>query len=476
MDRRAPLLSTKVFYGLGSVAYGVKDNGFAFFLLLYYNQVLGLDERLVGLAIMLALVADALSDPIVGYASDHLHSRWGRRHPFMYASAVPVAISYYLLWSPPAGLSGQALFFYLIVLAILVRTFITLYEIPSSALVAELTDDYDQRTSMLSFRYFFGWWGGLTMAALAYSVFLQPDASSPVGVLNAAGYRRYGLAAALIMVAAILASALGTHRHIPYLRKPASSLRPSLRSSGRELRETLSNRSFQVLFIAGFFSAMATGLTSALNIYFNTYFWELDSDQIFRLVLCYYASATLAFLVTPKLSQRFGKKRSAVMVSMAAILIGPLPILLRLAEIFPANHDPALLPTLMAYTTIEIALIIISSILVSSMVADTVEESELTTGRRSEGVFFAARSFIGKAVSGFGVMTSTLLLGAIDFPRDAQPGGVDPQVVARLGKVYVPLLVTLYLASLAFLGAYRISRASHEENLARLERRSAGET
>jgi GPH family glycoside/pentoside/hexuronide:cation symporter len=76
---------TKVLYGVGAAAFGVKDNGFSFFLLLYYNQVLGLPETWVGLGIMLALFVDL---------SDHLRSRWGRRHPFMYAAALPVAASY----------------------------------------------------------------------------------------------------------------------------------------------------------------------------------------------------------------------------------------------------------------------------------------------------------------------------------------------------------------------------------------------
>src|SRR5215471_710177 len=146
-------LRTKIAYGIGSVAFGVKDNGFAFFLLLFYNQVLGLPERWVGLAIMVALVVDSIGDPVIGYLSDHLHSRWGRRHPFMYASALPVAIGYYLLWAPPADLSPGALFAYLLGVAIVVRILISLYEIPSASLAAELTDHYDERTSLLSYRY-----------------------------------------------------------------------------------------------------------------------------------------------------------------------------------------------------------------------------------------------------------------------------------------------------------------------------------
>ncbi len=140
---------TKLFYGFGSVAFGIKDNGFQTILLLFYNQVIGLPAQLVGAAIMMALFIDAFLDPIVGQISDNLRTRWGRRHPFMYASALPVAVSYLLLWNPPHW-SQTAMFFYLVAVAVVVRTFITCYEIPSAALAPELTDDYDQRTAFLS--------------------------------------------------------------------------------------------------------------------------------------------------------------------------------------------------------------------------------------------------------------------------------------------------------------------------------------
>ena len=468
MPHAAPSLRTKLFYGFGSVAFGVKDNGFAFLLLLYYNQVMGLPERWVGLGIMIALMADALSDPIVGYLSDHLHSRWGRRHPFMYAAAVPVAVSYYLLWTPPAGLSPPGLLTYFIVVAILVRTFITFYEIPSSSLAAELTDHYDERTSILSFRFFFGWWGGLTMAVLAFAVFLQPDAAHPVGVLNPAGYRLYGLAASLLMATAILVSALGTHSYIPHLRRPPKRAR-GFAGVAREVRETLANRSFLALFGAGFFGAMAAGISAALNIYFNTFFWELTSNEISLLVVANFASAAAALAIAPRLSARYGgKKPAAIRSAVAACALGPLAIVLRLLGLFPANHSPFLLPLLLVGNSIVVTLIIVSSILISSMVADVVEDSELSTGRRSEGLFFAANSFMAKSVSGVGIFGSTVLLSAIGFPRGAQPGQVSADVVRNLGLVYIPILVVLYAGVLAFLSTYRISRATHEANLERL--------
>ena len=461
-------ISTRLFYGFGSVAYGVKDNGFSVFLLLYYNQVLGLPERWVGLAILIALVADALSDPVVGHVSDHLHSRWGRRHPFLYASALPVAVSYFFLWNPPPGLSQGELFAYLLILAILIRTFITFYEVPSSSLVPELTANYDERTSILGLRYFFGWWGGLSMAVLAYAVFLRPDAEHPVGILNPEGWGRYGLAAALIMFGSILVSAIGTHPYIPRLKPPPPSRPFDVRRAIEEFRESLSNRSFLALFAATVFAAMASGLGASLNLYVLTYFWELTSGQISVLTMAAFASAAIALVAAPAISRRMTKKRAAIMIAAFAFVIGPAPVMLRLAGFFPPKGSPALVPLLGAFYTVYIGLLITASILAASMVADVVEDSETSTGRRSEGIFFASLTFVGKCVSGLGVFLATVVLWIVGFPSGARPGEIDLAIVTRLALVFVPVLALLHVGSLVCLLGYRIDRAAHEENLRRL--------
>ena len=131
-----PGVLTKLAYGAGAVADGVKNNGFEYFLLFYYSQVLGVDFALVGATLMIAMVVDGLTDPIVGYWSDNLRTRFGRRHPFMYAAVIPVGIAYVFAWNPPAGLTGNELFPYLLMITIAVRIAFTFYEVPSSALVA----------------------------------------------------------------------------------------------------------------------------------------------------------------------------------------------------------------------------------------------------------------------------------------------------------------------------------------------------
>jgi Na+/melibiose symporter-like transporter len=270
------------------------------------------------------------------------------------------------------------------------------------------------------------------------------------------------------MFAAVLVSALGTHRFIPFLNRPPKVRPVGFAASVRELRETVANRSFLVLFGAAIFASIANGLMGALGIYFNTYFWNLTSNEITVLVFPIFLAAGCSGMIAAAASRRFGKKWGAIVVSFGAINILPAPITLRLLGWFPANGTPALLPALIAINLVGLALLIASSILFSSMIADVAEDSEVTTGRRSEGVFVAATMFIQKATSGIGIFGSSLLLGAIGFPRGATPDAVDPTVVRMLGLVYVPVIGVLYLLSGLFLYRYRIDRATHEENLRRL--------
>jgi len=460
-------LGVKLFYGLGSIAFGIKDNGFQTFILLFYSQLVGLPAAWVGGAIFVALLVDAVMDPIVGQMSDHWRSKWGRRHPFMYLSALPVAVSYLALWNPPAW-SPQALVVYLTVVAIIVRTFITFYEIPSSALAPELTLDYDERTTILGYRYMFGWAGGLGMMLLAYGVFLRPTARYPVGQLNPEGYSHYGLAAAVVMFLVILISAAGTHRRIPYLRQPAVGPTRALGVLAREMASTLAHRSFLMLVGVGLFAAMGQGLNFALGIYFYTWLWELNAIQIMLLLGVGFIGAMVAMGLAPLLSRTFGKKVSAMVVLPLSIGIGSTPLLLRLFGTFPANHTPVLLPTLAGFVIIASSLGISASILLASMMADVVEDSELRTGRRSEGLFFAANGFVAKAVSGTGVMLSGLIVAFVHFPVRVLPGHVPAAILRNLALTYLPAYGGLYAIALLFLAAYRIDRHTHQNNLRKL--------
>jgi Na+/melibiose symporter-like transporter len=456
---------TKLAYGFGAVAFGVKNNGFDYFLLLFYSQVMGVDAPLVGLALLIALIFDAFSDPVVGYLSDNTHSRWGRRHPWMYASALPVAICYFMLWIPPAGLTGNALFPYILVLAILIRVSITLFEVPSSALSAELTKDYDERTSLFSYRYFFGWIGGTLMATVTLAVFLAPTEAIPNGLLNKEGYGTYGIFASILILISILVTALGTHRQIAHFKAPPPKRAMTLKRIFVEIYETLGDKSFLALFLTALFGAVAAGLSAGLTFYMSGYFWEFSTDQISVLSFSIIISAFIALLISPLISRHVGKKRGAIIVGISAFTIAPTPVVLRLLGMMPENGDPMVFPIVWLAFITEITLVITLSILTSSMMADLVEDSEIRTARRSEGILFAAATFARKAVQGFGVLAASAVLALVQFPKGVAPGQVPDETIYRLGLYYAPTLFVLWVLAIASLKLYRIDRSTHEENL-----------
>lgn len=471
-----PALGARLAYGFGSVAYGVKDNGFDYFLLLFYSAVIGVDARLVGLAITIALIFDALSDPLVGYWSDNFRSKWGRRHPFMYAAAIPVALSYFLLWTPPAGWSDEGLFWYLLILAILIRTFITVYETPSTALAPELTSDYDKRSELLGLRYYFGWTGGTAMAALMF-FFLFPAFSNdsvPDGRFNPESYALYGVIASLAMFAAIMVSAIGTHGEIARLKAPPEKRTLTPRAIFGEIFETLCDRSFFSVFGAWLFVSVAKGLSAGLAFYFYTYFWEFSSLAIGGLTIGVFLSAAIGLVLAPIVTRRIGKKRGAIIIGLIAFLGAPLPIFLRVIGVLPENGDPFVYQLVLVTNIIDLGLIICFQILMSSMIADLVEASELKTGRRSEGLFSAAVTFIRKSVQGFGLITASFVLHLARFPEGAGVDEVPEGALWRLGAYFVPTILTFWMISIAIISTYRIDRFVHEENLRRLAARASG--
>ena len=466
MTTRASL-PTKISYGSGATAFGIKDTGFNYFLLAYYNQVLGLDAFLTGLALALAIVVDAFSDMAVGYLSDHWRSKWGRRHPFMYMSMLPVALTFVALWNPPQAVLGSEmiLFSYLFVMAVLVRSCLTFFEVPNASLGPELTSDYDDRTSLMAFRYLFGWLGGLVMAVLSYMVLFNLD---PDGQLGPTGYEYHGMIGGVAMFVMMFSSSLGTHRHIPDLYRPTAKERHSLKTIVGRFAGLFRNPSFVALFLSGLFFGAAAGLSQALSLYISTFFWFLKSTEIGLIPMLGLIAVPVSFFLAPRLARRQGKKRAAMFVYFFAIAFLPIAYVLNMIGLFPARESALYLPVLMGNYLIETTAIITMQIIFSSMNADLVEDrSAESQGARHEGLIFATRNFSKKAVSGLGVMLAGMVLWFVDFPEGAKPGELPVEMINTLVLVYLPVLILLYLISWYVLRFYNIDRQKHEQNVSR---------
>ena len=450
-------------YGLGSVAYGVKDQGFGTFLLLFYSQVLGLPAATVGLVVMAALVMDAFIDPAVGFLSDRTRSRWGRRHPWMYGSALPIAVGYIALWWPPVGWGQTGLLAWLFGWAVIVRTAVSCYEVPSVALTPELSSDYDERTRIMAYRYLFGWAGGLSMMLAAYLYLLAPvPAAAP-----REAFRAFGIVGAVLIASAILISAAGTHREIPRLPKQPP-VTGTLSDSFRELWETVQNRGFVLLMLAGLCAYTIQGIGYALSNYFYAFVWQLRGIALVYLIAALLLGAVGAFVTAPRVAKRGSKAGWAVIFGLAAMSVQTAPYWLRLAGIFPTPGTPTFFPVYFAVVAVGTLCSVSGFILGASMMADVVEDSEAKTGRRSEGVFFAGSFFVQKCTSGVGIFLAGIILTIAGFPAGAKPGQVDVATIDRLTIVFASTYAVIALVGVFFFSRFPFGRAEHEARLARL--------
>lgn len=454
----------KVMHGLGSLAYGVKENGFSTFLLLFYNQVIGLDAGLVGAAIMTALIFDAFVDPVIGELTDRTRSRWGRRLPWLYTAPLPLAIAWMLLWSPPE-MSDAATVAWLIGFAIIVRTLVSMCEVPSVAIVPELTADYDERTVVVRYRFLFGWGGGLVILMLAYGVFFGGEK----GLVDPEGYFPYALTGALIMLGAVVLSALGQHKRIAVSNRDQVVPQASLSHIVRDMRATLSNRAFLWLVFAALFGFVNQGITFSLTNYLLGFFWQLDQGELVAYVLLLFGTMIAAFLLVAPLATRLGKRDAAILAGAIALTVNSGLYLSYIQGIFPGLPGKPNVAAMFAFVFVGNTFSIILMILSSSMMADVVEASQSETGRRSEGLFFAGYFFMQKCATGIGIAIAGLILSLAAFPEAARPGEVGDAVLNNLALGYMLAILLIGVAGLVVMRRFPISRADHEARIAMLD-------
>lgn len=470
---------TKALYGLGSLGTTTRA-ALAGSVLFFYNRIPGgpeIDAKLVGFAILIALLIDAFWDPIVGQISDHTRTRLGRRHPFIYAAVLPASIAFALVFMPPLDWSEGALFLYLLATLVVARLLESLIEIPAASLLPELSRDYDERTSLGSWRYvFLAVFGRVLATVLAYGVFLKGSAANRgYGQMNLAGYAPYAITVAVISVAVTLISALATQRFVRFMHQPARE-RPGFGEMARAFIGAAGNRNFLSLAMSGFIFGVAVGITGGLQLYFTTDFWALPSSALFQLGIWGVPGAFLGVIVAPYWARRLGKKLGCLIVFFAAILCTTVPIGLRLIGWMPPNSSPWVLRILIVDSIATGLLSIMGFVIVTAMLADVVEEVQVKTGQRSEGVLFAADSLLRKITTSFASAIPGFLLTYVHYPKHVAAGQVPQPILFHLAWIYLPLVTALYLCSTSVLFLYRIDRKQHEDNLASIARAAELET
>ena len=447
-------------YAVGNVPFSVKETAFANFVVFYYTQVNGLSGSLAGLAMFMALVWDAITDPIVGSWSDNFRSRWGRRHPLLVAGALPTTVLFLGLFAPPDGLSEVGIFAWLLGISIFLRTTLTLYFVPYTAMGAELSTDYDQRTTIAKARITLGWVAGMALPAIAYTIYFQPM-NGVDGRLVAENYWQFGVLCAVVAGITALICILGTASVIPRLPVGDQTKSFSWSDPYNDLKTIFVNRNFRISIGSNLAFGMTAGAYATLSLYLSTYFWELTTAQLAGLIVPTAIATLVAFVGLGRLSKHFDKTALMAACSLGLAFNSLWLFAGRLFDVLPDNGEPMLYGLIAVNAGIGVLMIVSLQILSASFGADTLDELEIQTGKRQEGVLFSVGAFLSKATIGAGALIAGIVIDLVGIESSSLPGQVPANVLQSLGWFTLVITVGFALIGFFFVTQLRLSRDDH---------------
>jgi Na+/melibiose symporter-like transporter len=461
-------------YGIAQAGESLVNGVLGAFLLFYYSQVLGMSPSLAAMGVGTAVIVDAFTDPLIGSLSDRSQSRLGRRHPFMYAGAIPTGLCLYLLFAPMVS-SELGLFLWMILFVNLTRTAMTVFHIPHIAMGAELTEDYDERSSIVGYRTFFANIGGLSAIILGFGLFFAPTPEFENGQLDADAYGPFAILVAILVIVSVFWTTWTTRRVVPHLPVATSATTENLwrviPNMVADAIAALSCKSFRWLFLGVLLLFVIIGVDAALSVHMFTFFWEFTRIEIIVLSPAFGIGALIGILLSPWLLRRFGKKAMLQFGLMAWATLQALPVVLRLLGWLPENGDDLLVPILFVMRIIQGVCTVQSNIAFGSMMADSIDEHELETGVRQEGVFFAASSFATKAPVGIGNIIAGFGLELIAWPIGAEiktAADIAPEKIVYLGILVGPGVAACAILCFWCYSYYKLTRERHAEILEEL--------
>ena len=457
----------KFFYASGAIANGVKNDAFTFFLLFFYSNIIGLTPGLASLAIFIALLVDAFTDPLMGVISDRTQHKLGRRHPYFLLGMIPMALSYFMLFSIQTSwqLSQQHLFLWMLSFTLLTRLGMTIFEVPHRSLGSEMTRSYTERTSIFAARELLGWFGGLFNAFLAYTIFFKDTPDYMPGTKNPDPWIYYGMTGATIMCISVLLTYFGTLKYQNHSDAKIATF--NLKLILNQIFIALKNKSFLIFFFGYLFIAISWGMGSYLQIYMNTYFWEFKSIMLASYLGIYVLSTLSAYLIVPRLVQVIEKRTILLIAISFAALIPPIPIILFINNLLPDTGTWNLFYATIPFVYVANTCLSSSAIIRESMLGDISDEVELESGIGQQGLMFASSSLIGKLNTGLGILMAGITLEFINFPQgtDVTPSAEN---IFNLAMVRGPLVAILMIIPFGIFSLYKIDRYRHQQILAKL--------
>lgn len=415
----------KVAFGISGMCNDFMGNVIMVLAMPIFNIGLGLDARLVGIALAIPKLWDAITDPIMGNISDNTRMKFGRRKPYMLAGSFIGGLLFALMWRVSPEWSQTQLFLWLTGMSVLFYTAYTVFGVPANGLASELTMDVKERTRVMAYRSFFAYSAGLITAWAYRLCFVKQFGATEVEAVKWVGVI-FGLL--IIITGAIPA--------IFCKENPAGEHQEKIKIVPA-IKETLKNRAFLLLVGMVFFILMGIFLVHPMALYLGIYYL-FDGDKAAAAQLGAFAATMFAvggMAATPLvawLGTRFGK-RHTLLGSLVVLVIASL-----LSWVFYTPENPYLSFICMLLMSPGMCCV---WILLGSMLADVCDLDELNTGLRREGMYGAMYSwFLKAAIAGVIALSGFLVTWS----------GVDPELVVQSPQAVINMRLLFALTPPVF--------------------------
>lgn len=466
---RIPWL-TKVVYGTGDWGVATFNTLRQIFYAIFLTDVVGLDPRLASFGALIGVIWDAINDPLVGVISDKVRSKWGRRRPFLLYFAIPYGLAFLILWWAPPIENQFVLMLYVMISYALSDTLQTLVVVPFHALTPEMTSDYDERTSLASYRMFFNFMASIATAVVAPMIVDN--------VMRGGGTQQQGY----LLAAAIF----GASTALPYLlifftvREKSTADRvqesPSFRETMRTAWENVPFRYATMLYMLNW---VTFDVISVVLPYLLVY-WVAGGDLLVKMPLLglpiestvlglMMVTATVVLPFWTWLAKRLGKR-----VAYIIALVFWVVMLFVMLGIQPYQYTLTMILSVLFGISVSAA-----HVLPDAIFPDVIDWDELRTGTRHEGIYYGAKNFIRKLTTAFAIFLTLQVLGWLGYQVPPQGARQFTQPASALLGIRIlagPVGAVLLLATIAVTWFYPLDRQRFNRVRRLLERKQHRET
>lgn len=403
----------KIGYGSGNFATGVIQQVVGTYLVFYCTVILDIPGSFVGSVMSLSIIWDAITDPFMGYISDATRSKhFGRRHPYLLIGGAGMALANIFLWNLNPAFSKGLKLALILFLILAIKTFSTIYVTPYSALGAELSKDYDERTEIQSVKTIFFLLGLAFVSVFGMYVFFQPTPAYPSGQMNPGSYQLMGIFSSVVILAFSLFCILTTKKYIPILKQNTLSETKGFqwKSLAGEFRRIFLNQEFRAVSFSYMFNNIASALLANMGLHVFTFTFFFDSQQIATIIGVQFAVSIVSQPIWYQISRRWDKRPSmkiGILVSLFSCVLFAVLVLIR-QQIQGSIVFFLPFAALAGFGTSGLFTLPLS------MMADVVDQDERSSGERAEGSFYGLLTMFYKLSQSI----TLLLIGwALDFMK-----------------------------------------------------------